>query len=953
MATDLERLVVQLEANTRRFEREMARARQTANRELSQIERRAKQTNANLSKSFSFGGVLGGGVGRLAGGVGIAVAANEVRQYADAWTEAGNRIKATEQISGRQARTLSDVNKIASDTRSGISATAELYAKLLTSTKAVAKSEEEVAQATEIVNKAFKAGGAAASEQAAGVLQLSQALGSGVLQGDELRSLRENAPLLAQAIADEFGTTIAGLKQLGEEGALSTDRVFKAILSGAPKINAAFNATKATVGDGLEQLGNAATEFFGTLSDITGLSGGASSGLAQLAQAIRELAAAMKAGADTSVGRAFIQVLQDYARVMSGLATIQAVKGIASFISAEDTAQLEKANAQLDKFIERVRRAEKAGVVSSEQLRAVESLRDKLKAGTISADEARAAIQSIAATSPDLANLPQIFDPIISKIEELTKAAQEAASAVSGIARDPDDMAAQREVARESRQRSAFLSGRSDEAKRTEDQKALDARTKEVMEAAEKAGVSLTEGAARIQAASEIAAENLTKSGAASVTGAAELIKKFEGFRATPYFDVNAFRAGFGSDTVTLADGSIQKVMQGITVSLADANRDLERRIADFQKTIEGQIGVNTFRGMNENQQAALTSIAYNYGSLPQRIVEAIKTGNVETITTAIRGLGSDNGGINQRRRNEEADVFLSGAPEALQQDVNLRREQQAIIQQTMAAIQQQNAAIAQETSLIGASNAEKERQRLIMETLNELQRQGIEITPELRAQVEQEAAARFAAVSAYDAQAEAADRLREKQEELAAVQQEIAGAFQSALKGFISDLVHGKDATEALADAVARLADRLLDIALNQIFSSLFGGLGGGLGFFGFAKGGIAAYGKPRPLSQFAGGGVSNTAAIFGEAGPEAAVPLPDGRRIPVDLRLPKLPSASDKMRAAEVDARTTVINAIDAEDMLNVALSGPRGPKLILNVIKAQPAAFRGALQGGPVQA
>lgn len=947
MATDLERLVVQLEANTRRFEREMARARQTANRELAAIEKRAKQTNTNLDRNLGGrkGGGLGGlgGLGRFAGAAGVALAANEVRQYADAWTEAGNRIKAAESISGKQARSLSDLNKIAADTRSGISETAELYAKLLTSTKDVAKSEKEVAQATEIVNKAFKAGGAAASEQSAGILQLSQALGSGVLQGDELRSLRENAPLLAQAIADEFGTTIAGLKQLGEEGALSTDRVFKAILNGAPKIEAAFKSTQATVGDGLKQLGNAATEFFGTLSDITGLSGGASSGLSQVAEAVRELSAAMKSGASTEAGKAFIQVLQDYARVLSGMATINAVKRL-----IKDTDGLAIATKDLKDFFAAAENAADLGFISDRQRNAIRQIKADIDSGVIpSAEEARKAVAAIVEMKPGTE--ASFFNPLLDALDRVIKKAEEATAAVAGVVRDPDDMAAQREVARESRARKGFLSGRDDAARQTEDQKALDARTKEVMEAAGKAGVALTEGAARIQAASEIAAENFTKSSTATVGSAAELIKKFEGFRSSPYWDVNAMRAGFGSDTVTLADGSIQKITKGMSVSLTDANRDLERRIGDFQKTIEGQIGVNTFRGMNQDQQAALTSIAYNYGSLPQRIVDAIKTGNVETITTAIKGLGSDNGGVNKNRRNQEADIFLSGAPEGLQQDINLRQQQKDIIQQTIAAIQQQNASIAQETGLIGASNAEKERQRLITETLLELQRQGIEVTPELRAAVEAEANARFQAVSAYDAQAEAADRLREKQEELAQVNQEIAGAFQGALKGFISDLVHGKDATEALADAVAQLADRLLDIALNQIFRSLFGGLGGGFGggFFGFAKGGIAAYGKPRPLPAFAGGGVSKSAAVFGEAGPEAAVPLPDGRRIPVDLRLPRVSNASDRMRASNVDARTTVINRFDSASFLAEALSQPEGAKMILNVVKAQPAAFRGALQ------
>ena len=113
-------------------------------------------------------------------------------------------------------------------------------------------------------------------------------------------------------------------------------------------------------------------------------------------------------------------------------------------------------------------------------------------------------------------------------------------------------------------------------------------------------------------------------------------------------------------------------------------------------------------------------------------------------------------------------------------------------------------------------------------------------------------------------------------------------------LSGFVKDIKNGTSATEALGNALDKIADRLIDMAVNDLVETALGGLtgrggnaqGAGLAaglmsLFGFAKGGIAAGGRPQPLPRFAGGGVSRSAAIFGEAGPEAAVPLPDGRRI------------------------------------------------------------------------
>lgn len=260
MAVTVEELRAVLRMEMKPFMRDLQQLNGVNVKSARQVERVWKNTNRRLD-----------GVGRSMArslvvplaSIAAAASVREVAHYADAWTEAGNKIAAAGQIAGRQGRSLEGINAIANATRSGISETTDLYAKLLRSTKTVAKSEQEVATATEIVNKAFKAGGAAASEQTAGILQLSQALGSGLLQGDELRSIRENAPLVAQAIAAEFKTTISGLKQLGADGELTTDRVFKAILAAQPQIEKAFGRTNQTIADGMTRVNNALTQYIG------------------------------------------------------------------------------------------------------------------------------------------------------------------------------------------------------------------------------------------------------------------------------------------------------------------------------------------------------------------------------------------------------------------------------------------------------------------------------------------------------------------------------------------------------------------------------------------------------------------------------------------------------------------------------------------------------------------
>lgn len=256
-----EKLVVQLSADLRSYQNGMAKAVGVTNARAREIENRYKQMNASISRA----------VAAPIAGLGAALSVREVARYADAWTVAGNKIAASAEYAGVQTRSLELLRREADSARTSIEVYSDLYAKMARSSSGVAESEQEIATATNLVAKAMKAGGAATQEQQAAILQLGQALGSGVLQGDELRSLRENAPVLAQAIADEFGVTIAGLKKLGEEGKLTSDRVFKAILNAQAPIEAQFAKTNATIADSFTTLRNSVVEYVGKANETLGI----------------------------------------------------------------------------------------------------------------------------------------------------------------------------------------------------------------------------------------------------------------------------------------------------------------------------------------------------------------------------------------------------------------------------------------------------------------------------------------------------------------------------------------------------------------------------------------------------------------------------------------------------------------------------------------------------------
>lgn len=136
------------------------------------------------------------------------------------------------------------------------------------------------------------------------------------------------------------------------------------------------------------------------------------------------------------------------------------------------------------------------------------------------------------------------------------------------------------------------------------------------------------------------------------------LIKEREGFISKPAYDVNAYRAGYGSDTVTRADGSVERIKPGMSVSREDAERDLQRRIqTEFVPKAAAKVGEENWSRLPENVRASLTSIAYNYGTIPSRIVPAVQSGNPETIARAIESLAGDNKGVNAGRRMQEANI--------------------------------------------------------------------------------------------------------------------------------------------------------------------------------------------------------------------------------------------------------------------------------------------------------
>lgn len=172
---------------------------------------------------------------------------------------------------------------------------------------------------------------------------------------------------------------------------------------------------------------------------------------------------------------------------------------------------------------------------------------------------------------------------------------------------------------------------------------------------------------ARQQEGRAIGNDVLTGAAPAEGHDTAAVVRHFEGYRDEPYRDNDGkLRIGYGSDTYTTPDGVAHPVTQDTRVTRADAERDLARRLPEFQAGVIKTVGQDAWDKLSPQAKASVTSVAYNYGSIDKlpTLVAAIKSGDHEEIAKAIRARTGDNAGINRSRRLSEANN-ISPAAEA------------------------------------------------------------------------------------------------------------------------------------------------------------------------------------------------------------------------------------------------------------------------------------------------
>ena len=177
-------------------------------------------------------------------------------QASDAYVSTSTRLANINDGLQTQAQLQEKVYQAAQRSRSGYIDMANSVSKLGLLAEDAFKNNDEIIRFSELMGKAFTVSGASTFERQAGMYQLTQAMAAGKLQGDEFRSIMENAPMLAQAIADFTGKTKGELKEMSAEGTITADIIKTALFKAADDIEKKFKNMPLTFSDAMTMFKN-------------------------------------------------------------------------------------------------------------------------------------------------------------------------------------------------------------------------------------------------------------------------------------------------------------------------------------------------------------------------------------------------------------------------------------------------------------------------------------------------------------------------------------------------------------------------------------------------------------------------------------------------------------------------------------------------------------------------
>lgn len=796
-ATDLEKLVVQLSADVKGYERNLAKASGTTVRELRKIDRRVAEMDQRFA---SFGKNAFRGLLLSTTALTSAISLREVGQYADAWTSAKNALAVAGVVGKNQVAVLDAIYASAQKNAAPITALTGLFGKAAQANDNLQQSQARLLQFTDGIAVALRVEGKSAQEASGALTQLGQLLGASRVQAEEFNSINEGARPILIAVAnglDAAGGSVSRLKQLVNDGKVSGRQFFDAFLDGFPVIERmAANATQ-TIEQGLTKVDNAFTKYIGQTDESLDAS-------QRLVQGLNALADNFDDVADVSLKLAAV--------LAAGLVG----RGIAGMVAT-----------------------------LPEAIIAVRALTKALKSGTVAAGLFRASLGPLGLIAGLAAGAAVAFIDFGEAVDGATRALADQAGSSDQVEGMIADVQKAQDAYRASIRQTA-------DAQKTATESIV-ADTKREFEAKK----SLLE-------------LELKRQRALIATQQAEIAEKGK-----------QLRAEIGQQVFTRDDYIAQGYGDrdiGPYVRLPDQFTGLEKT----QKAIENSGVSDELKKLRA--EMTLTQLTAD------KLDEALST----TFSDADGGLGG----------GSDPGSGGSGDGKSTEDKVSEYERLRLRIAETAASLTAEAEALRLTNPLVDDYGFALKKAQAEHDLLAAAQKSGLSINDELRRSVDQLATAYAKASVEADRTAEANDRLRAAADDVKSTGKDVMG-------GFISDMVAGASAADALGNALGRIGDKLLDLALNSLFNTGpgIGGFFSALGGIGKADGGAVRAATGGRIDATGGGRLS------GPGGPR-------GDKIPAWLS-----DGEHVINARAARANRPLLEAINSGKMLKLADGGDVG--------------------------
>lgn len=405
MATSLRELIVSVTANTTEYDRRMRGLSSTAGSYFNAVRDGGRTADAAFASNAASVQVTvraldaaRSSIREYAQAAAAAFGVHQLIEYADEWTNLSNRLRIVTRDQIDFAIAQNDVLRIARDTRQPLDATAELYQRIANNASHLGLSIKQVGPLVTTISKAVALSGVSADTARMGLVQLGQAFAAGQLRGQDLNSVLEELPGVADAIARGMGKSSAQLKSMAEEGKLTVGNLVEALTRAAGGTDTLFEKMQTTVGQTMTRLQTEIVKYIGESDQATGASARLAQGITYVAE---HLDGIVKLGVSLAAGRIAVYFGQSaVAATQAATAWVGAQRALVEeTIKQHEAAQAALAKAQGDRAAAaaKLQNAQAAEASAQAELAGMRAMRESLAmqsaltAGSIKYTEAKLA----------------------------------------------------------------------------------------------------------------------------------------------------------------------------------------------------------------------------------------------------------------------------------------------------------------------------------------------------------------------------------------------------------------------------------------------------------------------------------------------------------------------------------------------------------------------------------